>query len=104
MVHVIPRIYPQPGGGPLYWRDEESGALRLAFDAYLDHCLDKQQPAPTAEQFALLRDYCDYWIHAPCWRSLGQLDELRDSIKHVLTVAELRDWLWKALEEGIDPL
>lgn len=101
MVQVIPRLYFF--GGPLYWRDEASGVLAAAVEAYLAHCVD-HAPEPTPEQFALLKDYCDYWVHAPCWRSVGGLEELRSSIKSVLTVAEMRAWLRDALGEGIDPL
>ncbi len=77
--------------------------MRAAVTAYLDHVVDGK-PEPTAAQLALLIGYCDYWIHAPCWRSLGNLEALRASIKNVRTVEELHTWIDEALEECIDPL
>lgn len=108
MIQLIPRYYPTliPGtsGGPLYWRNEESGRLPAAVNAYLDHCLDRSNPGPTPEQLALLIDYCDYWVHAPCWRVYDEISQLRQSIKRVCTLDELREWMHRAMTEGIDPL
>lgn len=100
--HIIPRVYIPPYGGPVYWRDEQSGVLAEAVNAYLDHVVDKA-PAPTQEQFDLLKDYCDYWAHARCWTGEG-LEDLRRQIKAVTTVDGLRGWLRAALDECIDPL
>ena len=109
MVQVIPRTYVQSMGpdvppGPLYWRDEQSGELAEAINAYIDHTLRPSQwPAPTAAQLALIVDYCNYWIEAPCWRGKG-IELLRDSAKVICTVEELRGWLSIAELYGVDPL
>lgn len=91
------------GPCPLYWRDEQSGKLAAAINAYLDHGIDPKKPAPTQEQIDMVVAYCDYWVNAPCWKGEG-LANLREAIKHVNTVGGLATWLYAALDEGIDPL
>lgn len=84
---------------PLYWRDEQSGKMRQAVEAYLNHCLE--HTPLTQDQLALVIDYCDAWISCPVW---NDADKLRESIKKVKTVKELHKWLHDALNVGIDPL
>lgn len=97
----IPQIYLPPVGGPLYWRNEQSGVLPAAVWAYLNHCA-------TDSQLKLLSEYLEYYIHAPCWDLpggfLGELEELRQSSKTMRTEKEIHDWIFKALNVGIDPL
>ncbi|MBA2287532.1 MAG: hypothetical protein H0W02_18820 [Ktedonobacteraceae bacterium] len=50
---------------PPSWQDEQSGRLVEAVSAYLE-----RKPL-TAEQFALIRMYLVYSIHAPCWNRGG---------------------------------
>lgn len=87
----VPRL-----GYPLYWHDEQSGVLAKAVTAYLDG-------KETEEQLALVIDYCAAWVEAPVWAGEGVV-KLRESIKQVKTHTELKEWLWKALDDAIDPL
>jgi hypothetical protein len=107
MTPIIPRTYVEllrGNPGPLYWMNEQSGRLPEAVRAYLDHCCG-EGPDLTADQFVLLRDYCAYWIEAPCWRGrCGSIEDLRGEIESVCTTEELREWLYRALKVGIDPL
>jgi len=98
----IPRIYMLPTGGPMYWRNEQSGVLPAAVWSYLHH-------TATEQQLSLLREYLEYYIHAPCWdipdnAFLEELEELRQSSKTMRTTKEIHDWIFRALEIGIDPL
>jgi len=57
---------PGPGGfGPLYWRNEQSGVLAAAVQEYLVSAL-RQREMPEG-QLNLVKEYCIYWIEAPCW-------------------------------------
>lgn len=102
MIATIPRVYP--GGGPLYWMDEQSGLLRGAVCTYLNFRTG-QGPAPSTEQIALLGDYLDYWVEAPAWRGPQiLLATLRARSKELRGIDEISLWLRDALEAGIDPL
>lgn len=98
----IPKIYVSPTGGPLYWRNETSGVLPAAVWAYLNE-------SATGEQLELLGNYLEYYIHAPCWDIPGnafadELEELRQSSKTLRARQEIHDWIFRALDIGIDPL
>jgi len=99
----FPQVYP--GGGPLYWRDEQSGWLLEAVEAYYEFLLKGRLP-PQA-QLELLTGYVAYWVHAPCWTGLEEdgsdLEQLRNSAKSIRSWPELRDWCEKAMDLGIDP-
>jgi hypothetical protein len=101
----MPRFYRPPHGLPLFWRDEVSGQLPAAVQAYLDNRCDG---APISdEQIALLRDYIHHYIHAPCWEQdafAAELKELRGSVDGLTSSQAIADWIWKALEIGLDPL
>jgi len=72
--------------------------------AYFEH-----KAAP--EQFGLVREYGEYYIHAPCWdwnphlteEGKQELAQVRASIKTVKTEQELEDWTIACLDLGIDP-
>lgn len=98
----MPNLY-QSGGGPLRWQDDQTGVLPEAVMAYL-------QGRAAAEEIELVRDYYQYYIHAPCWQ-IGdgdfakQFTALRERIKKKpMTEPELYEWTRDALHVGIDPL
>jgi predicted RNase H-like HicB family nuclease len=59
----------------------------------------------------MLRDYIVHFIKAPCWiaycedeeymAEIGALEEMACKIK---SVTEIRDWIDRAMEIGLDPL
>lgn len=82
---------------PGYWRDETSGLLRPAIEAYLND-------APlTTLQCAAMRAYLRQWIDAPCWRGPA-VDELRRTVGALTTKRAIDVWLDRAMDAGIDPL
>lgn len=92
--------------GPLRWQDDVTGVLPKAVMAVLETGPDTNTVA-TPAQIELVRDYCDYYINAPCWRTDGaqaEFTRLRERVKNITTFQELDVWLHDALEVGIDPL
>ena len=84
-------------GGPLYWQNETSGALRRAIQAYLNgHHMSEAQIAD-------LRSYLRQWIMAPVWRGPA-IDDLRRRVDGLTHRKAIREWLNDAAEEEIDPL
>ncbi len=99
---TMPTTYPN--GVPLYWMDEESGAMREAVQAFLYWAVRLPgQPRPSQEQLALLRDYFAHWINAPGWAG-KEVEKLRADIQSASTAEELLQWQERAESEGIDPL
>jgi hypothetical protein len=97
----IPQIYLPPTGGPLYWRNEQSGVLAAAVKAFI-------QKRAAADQLKLVAQYIEYYIHAPCWNQAAtcfadELAHLRESSKSLLNEHDIFVWIFKALEIGIDP-
>ena len=104
----IPDFYRPmfPGGprGPLRWQDDVSGVMPAAMLAYFDH-------GASPEQFALVREYGEYYINAPCWdwnphlteEGKAELTQVREQIRTVKTEQELSDWMDACLDLGIDP-
>src|SRR5712691_302593 len=101
----IPNVYREPRGGPLRFQDDVSGVLPAAVIAYFaSHA--------TPEQFELVRDYCEYYLNAPCWdnnphhddESSAELAGLREEVKTLKTAEALNTWIHKCLDIGIDPL
>jgi hypothetical protein len=84
-------------GAPGYWMHETSGVLRPAVTAYLN-----DEPL-TGEHVAALRAYLRQWIFAPMWRG-EVVEELRGGIDSLTSRQAISDWLWRAQDEGIDPL
>ena len=102
----MPNVYLNQG--PLRWQDDVTGALPRAVEAYLNH--GAQQPV-TAHHIEAVRQYCEYYINAPCWKTGKPGDgfyelfaTLRERIKAVRTFEELDIWMQDALDVGIDPL
>lgn len=79
---------------------ETSGVLRRAVGRFLNH-------ATRAEDLETLRWYFAYWANAPCWRTRGDEElwaALRADIAKPMDADQLRAWLCRALEVGLDPL
>lgn len=102
-MNKMPEFYVPPYGTPLYWRDEVSGVLPAAVDAYFSFVLG-EGPEPTAEQLSLLLDYIRYHINAPCWGDvMGKLELLREQARALATVDDIRKYINSSLEIGLDP-
>jgi hypothetical protein len=88
--------------GPRYWRDETSGHLARAVEAYL------AGRELTPGEVGYLRAYFRQWVNAPIWdanpHGTAALAGLRDAIGSLTNRAQVRAWLERALAEGIDPL
>lgn len=79
---------------PGYWKDETSGVLRPAVEAYLSGS------EMSDEQIAAMRAYLRQWI-ASGW---GNADHLRAKVGDLQTRRQIDRWLANALRVGIDPL
>ena len=103
----MPNVYPE--NGPVRWQDDLTGELPRAVQAYLNHATHHHPVS--AEQLELVRDYCQYYINAPCWQTGVPGDvahalfvTLRSRIKTARSYKALSKWMHDALEVGIDPL
>jgi hypothetical protein len=101
----IPQVYVPPLGGPLAIQDDESGVMPAAVLAYFNG-----NASPS--QLELVRDWCEYYLNAPCWdanphhddETRAELAGLRAEVKTCKTVEALNIWIQKCLDIGIDPL
>jgi len=95
-------------GTPFNWQDEASGQLMQAVMAYL-----RQEPTP--EQLQLVIKYLQYYIHAPVWLDgavIGPIDPeivaeivaLRELSLKMTNLAEVNQYIYRALRVAIDPL
>jgi hypothetical protein len=96
-----------PLGLPFYWRDETSGELVAAVNAYLDNRIE-HKPI-TAGHIALVRDFLAHYINAPCWDSCAdafgvELNWLRTRVNDLNSPEKIQRWIHKATEIGMDPL
>jgi len=108
----IPNIYRDVGhvkGLPLNWRDDVTGQLPAAVNAYLDHGIDGT-PLTTA-QLGLVREFMMHYIGAPCWDHMNEdeslaadLAALRRDVVTLQTPEQMREWIHRCLDLGIDPL
>jgi len=105
--HFMPNFYVPPLELPLYWRDEQTGVLPAAIWAYIEHGADKTKPEPNADQLALIIDYAQYFIKAPCWDMsevfATELSKLREQATKLQSVADIHAWIFDCMEIGIDP-
>src|ERR1051325_6837163 len=101
-------VYLPPTGGPLYWRNEESGMLRAAVEAYLSNRVDSNPISPA--EVDLVAEYVRHWINAPCWQDgadpelRSELQQLRETAKPLRNADDIDAWIHAALDLGIDPL
>lgn len=95
------------GAGPADWRDETTGELRPAVEAYL-----RGEPMTTAH-IAALRRICGKWINAPAWDrnpyltnpKIAELNALRDAIDGLTSREAFDRWLDDAFDQlDLDPL
>jgi hypothetical protein len=102
----MPTTYVRPLGTPLYWRDEQTGLLPAAMQAYVFYGADPTlNRPPTARQLALVINYFRYVINAPCWRdSSGEVTRLRSLAAQMTTIEEIEQFIEDCLEIGIDPI
>jgi hypothetical protein len=107
----MPNVYLPPAGGPLRWQDDVTGVFPRAIKAFMAEGLGHTPATP--EQVELVRDYCQYYINAPCWEVGSEEDtpklfkafkELRERIKSLRTSREIALWISDCLNIGIDPL
>jgi len=82
---------------PGYWKNETSGVLRPAVEAYLHH-----RPM-TGAHIAAMRAYCRQWIAADGFVG-PDVEALRRGVDGIQDRASLRQWLDYAEAAGCDPL
>lgn len=84
---------------PPYWRNETSGRLVPAIEAYL-----YGKPL-TVEHVGAIRAYLRLWMAAGSWCSVDDdVILLTLMIDTLYTRADITRWLDKAIKIGIDPL
>ena len=101
----MPEIYKPPLGLPFHWQHEVSGRLATAVTAYLDNRIHKETIAE--EDVTILREYLVHYINAPCWNNeefASQLTALRSSAPTLDSATKISEWIWDAMEIGLDPL
>lgn len=108
MRHIPDVYYPMMGNpeilGPLRWQDDQSGVLPAAMLAFFED-------GTTLEQLELVREYGEYYIHAPMWdwnphlteEGKAELARARRLIKTAHTRQDLMEWVDACLDMGIDP-
>lgn len=102
---MIPNFYRPPLGLPLNWRDEVSGILVAAVNAYLDNRIDGTPI--TDEQISFVRTYIVHYIGAPCWDNeefSQELAFLRRTARELKTPDDIGKWICSAMDIGLDPL
>lgn len=98
----MPKTYVLPWGIPLYWRDEQSGELPRAVEAYIAF-MGANGPALSKQQLELVIDYLRYFINAPCWAGFSKLAMLRVRATRLKTVDDVDKFIQAALNIGLDP-
>ena len=91
---------------PKYWRNETSGLLAQAIEAYLE-----SRPMGSFA-VAAVRAYLRQWIDSPAWdmnpaaddESRRELAGLRAAAAAIETRRDIDEWLYRAIEFGADPL
>lgn len=86
---------------------ETGGALAFAVRVYLE-CPVRMR----IRDITLMQRYLAQWIDSPAWDAYpshddltrAELAKLREDVKHIVSVGDIRRWLWDAAGAGIDPL
>lgn len=102
---MIPDYYRPPLGLPLNWRDEVSGKLPAAVYAYLDNRIDGTPLSD--EHLAMVREYIEHHINAPCWEQdefREELAALRKAATELKTPDDVGAWIRQGMDIGLDPL
>ena len=104
----MPCVYKPPMGLPFYWMHCLDEELHRAIKTYFAHKAEHAAP-PTAAQIALIADYLDHHIYAPCWL----IDEYkifdneilvaREQVKNIRTVADIDEHVRLCEKASIDP-
>lgn len=81
---------------PGYWMNETSGVLAPVVRKYLNG--DELDPAEVGTMRAYLRQWMTGDFRLPA------TDRLRVDVETIATTADVRAWLGRALDAGIDPL
>ena len=99
-------------GLPLPWQDEQSGVIKAAIRAFLEHQVEGT--SLSEEHLKLTIQYLRYYIHAPCWYEewpcepgIDDPESIRKVRRQALemgTVADIEQFIQDCLEIGIDPL
>lgn len=98
----MPNWYVPPLGTPLYWRNEQSGVLPRAMEAYMVWSIGNGPSLTEAQRLTVLA-YLRYAINAPCWRG-DAVPPLRELAAQMQTCEQISDFLWAAMDAGIDLL
>lgn len=93
----IPSIYPN--GGPLYWRNEQSGLLSIAVHRYFE-----QKPLHS-NLIEILRDYLLHWINCPAFRFNPEeiREQLRMQASEITSKEDLDRVIDACLHQALDP-
>lgn len=83
---------------PGYWRNETSGVLIPAVEAYLN------RQHMTSEQVAAMRAYFRQWLVKGAWAGGDEIKNLTRDISKITTQHDISGWLDRALLLNIDPL
>lgn len=81
---------------PIHWRHQPSPLLHAAVQAFLGGSL-------TAERSAALHAYFVQWINAPGFVGPA-VEDLRQRVDGLTSVATMNAWVNDAIEAGCDPL
>ena len=109
--------YPSPLRIPLYWRDERSGKLTEAVEAYLEPYTldnldsDRAIPELSDRHLQLIRRYLLYYVKAPCWREnpyagpdeFARLDRLVRLAQNISSREDISAFILGCLGLGLDP-
>ena len=105
----MPRKYMPPTGTPLFWEDDQTGALRDSMNAFFNTNPDSLEL--TQERFELVKDYLLYWVEAPLWtrwakkaRKENDLVRLTRMIMAATAKRDIEEWLVNGVTMGIDPI
>lgn len=97
---------------PIRWQDAPVEGLPEAIRAFFAYWTNKSNTL-TEEHLALVIQWCQYYIQAPCWMMsairLGTPDQvartqfLVNQSRDLKTFDSVRDWVYLCLNMGIDP-